>query len=306
MIIPLESITAAQVANRLMEIREEGGVVALGRVMTLIVMADRGTVEGAIELANNASREHPARVIVVEVCRDDEPNGLDAEIRVGADAGASEVVVLMPRGEAGRELDTLITPLLLPDAPIVALWLADTPEDPSDTLVGRMAQRRITESVKDGLPALRSLAENYAPGDTDLSWARITLWRALLAAQFDQPVPEPTKVTITGNPDRPSTHLLAGWLTDRLQVPVEIDEIDGVELQGVTVEFGEDHLAITREPGSATAVISRPDIPDQTTSLAVRTLGDCLLEDLRRLDADSTYAAALATVAAPAGTSSEG
>lgn len=297
MIIPLESITAAQVASRLVQVREEGGVVALGRVLTLIVMTDYGQVEDAIELANNASREHPARVIVIEVGRESESDGLDAEIRVGADAGASEVVVLRPRGHAGEDLDTLITPLLLPDTPIVALWLGETPSDPASSLIGQMAQRRITEAVNGGLPALRELAAHYKPGDTDLSWARITLWRALLAAQFDQPLPEPVSVTITGNPERPATQLLAGWLKSRLQVPVEIDPIEAVELRAVRVDFEGDHLEISRETGSATAVIARPGSVDQTTSLAVRALGDCLMEDLRRLDADSTYAAALATIA---------
>lgn len=293
MIIPLESVTAAQVANRLVQVREEGGVVALGRVMTLIIMAGPGMVEDAIALSNNASREHPARVIVIEVCRSQAQDGLDAEIRVGADAGASEVVVLRPRGRAGDELDTLITPLLLPDAPIVALWLGMTPDDPGASLVGRMAQRRITDAVHGGLPALRQLAAHYRPGDTDLSWARITLWRALLAAQFDQPLPDPVSVTIAGNPERPATHLLAGWLRDRLGVPVAIDPIAAVELRAVRVDFEADNVVINREGGSWTAVISRPGRLDQSTALSVRTLADCLMEDLRRLDADVTYARAL-------------
>lgn len=296
MIIPLESVTATQIASRLVQVREEGGVVALGRVMTLIIMAGPGMLEEAITLSNNASREHPARVIVIEVCRNDAEDGLDAQIRVGADAGASEVVVLRPRGHAGEELDTLITPLLLPDAPIVALWLGLTPPDPASSLVGKMAQRRITDAVDAGVPALRQLAAHYQPGDTDLSWARMTLWRSLLAAQFDQPLPEPRSVTITGNAERPATHLLAGWLRDMLGIPVTIDPIDAVELRAVRVDFDDDHVVIEREPGSSTAVISRPGWRDQSTPLAVRTIADCLMEDLRSLDADLTYARALSTV----------
>lgn len=293
MIITLESVSTAEISNQLVKVREEGGVVALGRVLTLIVVTNPGTSEDAIELANNASREHPARVIVIEGGRDDDDDGLDAQIRVGADAGASEVVVLKPRGDAGRELDTLITPLLLPDTPIVALWLGETPKDPASSLVGKMAQRRITESVSTGLSALQNLAANYRPGDTDLSWARITLWRALLAAQFDQPLPRPIAVTIVGGPDRPATHLLAGWLRDRLEVPVTVEPIDASVLRSVRVDFENDHLEIRREEGSSIAVISRPGRLDQTTALPVRALGDCLMEDLRRLDADVTYERAL-------------
>ena len=52
-------------------------------------------LEDSIEAANFASREHPCRVIVVVPGdrKAAEPR-LDAQIRVGGDAGAGEVVVL--------------------------------------------------------------------------------------------------------------------------------------------------------------------------------------------------------------------
>jgi glucose-6-phosphate dehydrogenase assembly protein OpcA len=41
-------------------------VLALGRVLTLVIVTDDGSsIEGAIEAANSASREHPCRVIVL-------------------------------------------------------------------------------------------------------------------------------------------------------------------------------------------------------------------------------------------------
>ncbi|KAB2582549.1 oxidoreductase, partial [Rhodococcus erythropolis] len=95
MILDLPSTTTVQVSKKLVEVRKTGGAVTLGRVLTLVVCTrDTGNAEAAIEAANEASREHPCRVIVL--LRGDEQSEprLDAQIRVGGDAGASEVVVL--------------------------------------------------------------------------------------------------------------------------------------------------------------------------------------------------------------------
>ena len=47
----------------------------------------------------------------------DAENRLDAQIRIGGDAGASEVVVLRAFGEVADDPESLVTGLLLPDAP---------------------------------------------------------------------------------------------------------------------------------------------------------------------------------------------
>ncbi|GMA31177.1 glucose-6-phosphate dehydrogenase assembly protein OpcA [Litorihabitans aurantiacus] len=140
MIITLSSTTSSKIAARLVKLREEGGAVALGRVLTLVVSAPPEHVERAVDAANDASREHPCRVLVVspqpDGAADGPADGLDAEIRVGGDAGASEVIVLRPRGGARSELDSLVMPLLLPDAPIVTWWPASPPPSPRPTPSG--------------------------------------------------------------------------------------------------------------------------------------------------------------------------
>ena len=66
MIIDLPSTTTSQVNKKMVELRETGGAVALGRVLTLVIVTeDSSATEQAIQAANDASREHPARVIVV-------------------------------------------------------------------------------------------------------------------------------------------------------------------------------------------------------------------------------------------------
>src|ERR1700710_2144989 len=101
MIVDLPATTTSKVSKALVKIREEGGAVALGRVLTLVIATHLGQEEEAIEAANDASREHPMRVIVVsteEEISNTVDSRVDAQIRVGGDAGASEVIVLRAYG----------------------------------------------------------------------------------------------------------------------------------------------------------------------------------------------------------------
>ena len=111
MIIDLPSTTTSQVNKKLVELRESGGAVALGRVLTLVIVTGDGSeVEKSIQAANVASREHPCRVIVVARGLKEAAPRLDAQIRIGGDAGASEVIVLrMPTELAGYVRDTFGT-----------------------------------------------------------------------------------------------------------------------------------------------------------------------------------------------------
>ena len=98
MIVHLEDTTSAAVASELVTLREQGGVMALGRVMTLVIVCSGSGIERAVQAANAASREHPSRVLVIAPEAPEAAARLDAEIRVGGDAGASDVVILRPRG----------------------------------------------------------------------------------------------------------------------------------------------------------------------------------------------------------------
>ena len=73
-----------------MRLRDEGGAIALGRVLTLVVIARESDVETSIEAANDASREHPCRVIVVAPSGRSATPHLDAQLRGGGAAAAAE------------------------------------------------------------------------------------------------------------------------------------------------------------------------------------------------------------------------
>ena len=298
MIVDLPDTTTSAISKSLVKIREENGVVALGRVLTLVIATPLGDEEEAIEAANDASREHPMRVIVLStdpVGSKNEAARLDAEIRVGGDAGASEVIVLRAYGAAASEEEGLVTSLLLPDAPVVVWWPSDHPESPRKSALGRIATRRITDAAAtpDPLQTLASLGANYSPGDTDFAWTRLTLWRAQLAAVLDQPPYEPvTGIEVSGSSDSPSTELLAAWLQQQLQVPVDLDVTDPVDgisgIHGVTLRRANGQIVLERlVPNVAT--LRQPDQPNHDISLPRRSLRDCLAEELRRLDPDDLY-----------------
>ena len=163
MIIDLPDTDTGALARKLVDLRESGGAVALGRVLTLIIVTDDGPAEEQIRAANDASREHPCRIIAVVRGNRRGTSRLDAQVRVGGDAGASEVLVLRLWGPLVDHGDSVIVPFLLPDAPVVAWWPGTPPDRPSEDPIGRMAQRRITDAAAtqqsdEGARAQRAVA----------------------------------------------------------------------------------------------------------------------------------------------------
>lgn len=295
MIVDLPNTTISKVSKSLVQVREQGGAVALGRVLTLIIETNPEGAEEAIAAANAASREHPCRIItLIDSSNSFEPK-LDAEIRVGGDAGASEVIVLRPSGAAAFNPESLVTGLLLPDAPVVAWWPNHTPSSLANSPIGKIATRRISDSANQPEPIkfLESLAKSYSPGDSDFAWTRLTLWRAQLAAILDQPpFEEVTEVEIAGDTANPSVQLLAAWLKMQLDCPLNLVHrpesagVKGIYLVRLVRSGGS--IEIIRDKANI-ATLQQTGQPPKELSLPVRSLRDCLAEDLRRLDPDSAF-----------------
>lgn len=301
MIVELRETTTAKIGKKLQELREVGGVVALGRVLSLLVETDANHLEEAVKNANGASKLHPSRIIVIAKEQTLGPSRLDAEIRVGGDAGASEVIILRASGEVLSNIESLVSGLLLPDAPIVAWWPGECVSNPASTEIGKIAGRRITDSANQAQPIsfLSELSRNYAPGDGDMAWTRITHWRSQLAALFESHLHrKPLAISVLGAASSPSVHLLAGWLRLKLDVPTEVvTELEGKALagvKGVIIRFEDGELKISRAQNVAS--ISQPDSPDSTIFLPQRSDMDCLVEDLRFLGEDSSYAEVLRSI----------
>ena len=137
----------------------------MGRVLTLVISRDSDTLlEESIEAANAASHEHPCRVIVVAAGdADADDTRLDAQIRVGGDAGAGEVVVLRLSGQLADHANSVVMPFLLPDIPVVAWWPDVAPAVPAQDPLGKLAIRRITDATNgdDPLAAIKSRLHGY-------------------------------------------------------------------------------------------------------------------------------------------------
>ncbi|WP_081190687.1 glucose-6-phosphate dehydrogenase assembly protein OpcA [Saccharomonospora piscinae] len=297
MIIDLPSTSTSQLNKKLVEIRERGGAVALGRVLTLVIAAeDDDHLEDAVDAANEASREHPSRVIVVAKGARTAAPRIDGQIRVGGDAGASDVIVLRLYGPLANQGRSAVVPLLLPDTPTVTWWPGKGPKSPSEDQLGQLAQRRITDSAAEANPirALTTRSKSYVDGDTDLAWTRLTNWRAQLVAALDLPPHERvTGASVRGEADSPSTELLAGWLAEYLRVPVK--RIKTSEAQGIVavrLERPSGAIELYR-PDGKTGTLTQPGQPTRRVALQRRDNRDCLVEELRRLDADEVYEASL-------------
>lgn len=300
MIIDLPSTTTSQVNSKLVELRKRGGAVALGRVLTLVMVAEDGAgLEDAIDAANDASREHPSRIIVVARGAKTAAPRIDGQIRVGGDAGASEVIVLRLYGPLAAQGESAVVPLLLPDAPIVTWWPGAGPKSPAEDPLGALAQRRITDSAAERNPvrALTTRAKHYVPGDTDLAWTRLTNWRAQLVAALDLPPYEKViSAAVTGEADSPSTELLAGWLAEYLRVPVKRTKTTtAAGIVSVTLDRRSGPIELHR-PDGRVGILTQPGQPARRIALQRRSVSDALVEELRRLDPDEVYEAALTGV----------
>ena len=298
MIIDLPDTSTREVSRRLVRTREDVGSMAMGRVLTLLVSVDGDGLDQAVTAANDATRQHPARILVVVPVDPDGDDRLDAEIRVGGDAGASEVVVLRLHGELTRHGSAVVIPLLLPDSPVVAWWPGEAEADVAGSALGAMAIRRVTDADRCADPdaQLARRAEHYRPGDTDLAWTRLTRWRALLAATLEAaPFEEVTSVQVRTEPGRPSGALLAGWLARALRCPVaRVDTPPGSGLVGVRLERDSGPIELTvHEDGTHAATLTRPSTPARLLALHTPSLSEALAEELRRLDPDEIYARAL-------------
>lgn len=136
--------------------------------------------------------------------------------------------------------------------------------------------------------ALIRRARTHADGDTDLTWTRLTRWRALLAAALDQSRATITGACVRSAPDNAPATLLASWLSEHLGV--HVDRLDG-DAPGVNevvlhTDGGDIVLSRVRE---GTAHYRVPGEPERTVALRRRPLTDLLTEELQRMDTDDVF-----------------
>jgi glucose-6-phosphate dehydrogenase assembly protein OpcA len=155
--IDLTDTTSSKINKALVQGRRAIGTPAVGMVLTLVIVTDEENAYDALKAASDASREHPSRTLVVirrvsRSPRDRTQSRLDAEVRVGAEAGTGETVILRLYGEVVDHAQSVVLPLLLPDAPVVVWWPVNAPLDPAKDPLGALGQRRVTDTYASEQP----------------------------------------------------------------------------------------------------------------------------------------------------------
>lgn len=289
--IELVHTNSAEIAAEFVRARKRAGSPAMGMVMTVVIVVDDDEADTAMDMAKQASYEHPARVLGVILGSARGHTQVDAQ--VGAGAGWSgETALIRLHGEVVRHPESVVLPLLLPDSPVAVWWPTDPPPHPAADPLGALAQRRITDSAmatRGKAKALRTQCLGYTPGNTDLAWTRLTPWRALLAAALEQ---HPLKITgakVVAERISPSADLLAVWLGDRLKIRVERRNSRGPGITEVEMSTAAGPIRFSRADGKL-ATYSSPGHPDRPIALRRRQVSELLSEELRRLDEDDVYA----------------
>lgn len=292
MMIELKSTNSSKVASALIKARRNAGSPTMGMVMTLIVVTDARGYHRAAEAALAASREHPCRLLLVVTSTTTRSSGLDAEIHLG-EGVPGETVVLRMRGEVAEHPASVVLPLLLPDSPVVAWWPGDAPHSLSEDPIGALANRRITDAdgTRDPVGTLQARAAHHGPGETDLTWTRLTPWRALLAAAVDQYPATFTAAVVEAKRGHASAQLMAAWLEDRLGLDVQVKSTKGPGITGVRLTTAAGDISLTRDDGLL-AEYAVPGQPRRLVALKRRDTEDLIAEELRRMDDDDIFDAA--------------
>lgn len=297
MMIALTDTDSSGIAAEFVKARTRAGSPAMGMVLTMVVVADEDKADRAMEMAREASHEHPARVLGVILGDGRGDSQIDAHVGTGS-GWAGETALIRLTGEVVKHPDSVVLPLLLPDSPVAVWWPTDPPPDPSVDPLGLLAQRRITDSAnasRGKSKALHAQCRSYTPGNTDLAWTRLTPWRALLAAALDQYPLKVSAATVSAERVNPSADLLTAWLRNRLKVDAQRKNSKGPGITSVELETAKGPIRISR-PDGRLATYTSPGRPDRPIALRRRDVHELLAEELRRLDEDDVYAAVAKTL----------
>lgn len=287
MITTLKGTTARDIQNAIMHARQSVGA-ASGLVFTLIVVAPASDYDEVFDACTEAGREHPSRIILV-TDGSARTTRLDAEVHVG-DEVPGEILALRFHGELRDHKDSTLLPLLLPDSPVIAWWPREAPEPVASDPIGALATRRVTDAMGCSEPLGRLLerANGLEQGDTDLTWTRITPWRAMLASALDIHQLPVTGASVHAADNNAGGLLLASWLGSRLGLDARFLGNAGPGITKVTLTTDDGDITLARTDGKM-ATLSAPWSPTRAVALRRREMSALITEELRRLDSDHVF-----------------
>ena len=121
--------TGTEVVKALGAARRNGAAVTSGLALTFVVVVEEKQVEMAEQAATAAAAMHPCRLVMVVRRDHTAPTPrLDAEVSVGGRLGPGEAVQLRMYGRLALHAESVVLPLLAPDAPVVTWWPGTAPD----------------------------------------------------------------------------------------------------------------------------------------------------------------------------------
>lgn len=242
--------------------------------MTLILVSEAPADEPAVaETLATVVQDHPSRAIAVAVT-EDPGRRLSAAVsaRCWLPFGrrqqiCCEQIDIAATSGALSDLPPVLTALTAADLPVV-VWVRSWRRLGDAALVPllRLADKLILDSAgarqaAGALEELQSLAA-LAPLVADLSWTRLTPWRAAIAEAFDQPECRPYLTAVDrieirheGDAITPGALYLAAWLAEAFrQAPIRLAPAlpqFGEGVQSVALEGPGLALSLHRNAGGA-------------------------------------------------------
>lgn len=214
-------IDPEQIRRRLTEVWTAlGDEVMRACALTLLTVVDPESSPAAItQTLAELMPDHPSRAIVIHL-DGAAPDCLEADVEAQCWMPfgqrrqiCSEQIVIRCSEATLNQVPGVVLPLIVPDLPVV-VWCASRRawRSPAFPALAASAQRVLVDSFR--IPEAFS-----APGAADLSWTRLTRWRALLAQIFANDLYRRDFSSLTvhhDGPRPPAALLFAGWLASRL------------------------------------------------------------------------------------------
>ncbi|HKS39773.1 MAG TPA: glucose-6-phosphate dehydrogenase assembly protein OpcA [Blastocatellia bacterium] len=289
---------------------ESGGVVRSSILNLLIYVPNPAEASKVDDIMLEITGSHPCRAILIIADREAQESVLTAQVTSrctlptpNSKQVCCEQVTITASEDHLDEVPSATVPLLIADLPVYLWWRA-VPQVSDKQLFGRLAEisdRMIIDSSQFNDPRgdLASMAaalrntERWA-ALSDLNWAQLTAWRALIASFYDVADYRPlldqlNKVVIRYAPPSADASaiatralLLGGWLASRLgwrlsgeatsdaegQTAFEMTAGDGHK---ITLEFA--HTVRDIEPGRIAHVMITSAV-DTSTVFSVRRSAD--------------------------------
>lgn len=246
--------------------RDDTAAVLRARVANLLVFVENDSERDEVRgLMAELTARHPSRVLLMLGKQEEEDRDIEMAVetfcqteRSGAKRLCCEEIVLNAQGKFVVELPSAALPLLVSDLSTF-LWWRPTPQVNSKVLLtlAEACDRLVIDSAsfQDPQHALLEMNEVYNRdqfnhvGISDLNWARLTLWRGLLADFYDVPAYQEslyevghvsidyTAPEFAPESCAPQALLIAGWLASRLEWTLSGTQQTNAKANNISVDF---------------------------------------------------------------------